>query len=109
MKLINEQYKASEISPYCFPIIIKDININKRSKLLLNLKKFNIGTSVYYPHPVPRLIYYKNKYGYKKIEFKNAEIFSDKMIVLPIGPHINFKMINYMSDKIKKLLTKKFL
>ena len=77
--------------------------------MLLDLKKFNIGTSVYYPHPVPRLIYYKNKYGYKKIEFKNAEIFSDNMIVLPIGPHINFKMINYMSDKIKKLLTKKIL
>ena len=110
LKLINlNNYKTLEISPYCFPIIIKDVNINKRSKLLLDLKKFNIGTSVYYPHPVPRLIYYKNKYGYKKIEFKNAEIFSDNMIVLPIGPHINFKMINYMSDKIKKLLTKKIL
>ena len=34
---------------------------------------------------------------------------TNQMIVLPIGPHVNFKMINYMSDKIKKLLTKKIL
>ena len=72
--------------------------------MLLELKKYNIGSSVYYPHPVPRLIYYKNKYGYKKNNFKNAEMFSDKMIVLPIGPHISLKMIDYMSNKIKEIL-----
>ena len=109
-KLIDlNNYPNLEISPYCFPLTIKGINIDKRRKLLLELKKYNIGSSVYYPHPVPRLIYYKNKYGYKKNRFKNAEIFSDEMIVLPIGPHINFKMIDYMCDKIKKIMNKVIL
>ena len=110
LKLISlDKYKNTEISPYCFPLIIKNINDGKRKKLLLKLKEYKIGTSVYYPHPVPRLIYYKNKYGYKTNEFKNAEIFSDKMIVLPIGPHITQKMIDYMSDKIKRILKKDIL
>jgi perosamine synthetase len=99
-------YQNLEISPYCFPLMIKNINSHKRSRILLELKKYNIGSSVYYPHPVPRLIYYKNKYGYKKNNFKNAEMFSDKMIVLPIGPHISLKMIDYMSNKIKEILRK---
>ena len=31
------------------------------------LSAFGIGTSIYYPHPVPRLNYYKKRYGYEKI------------------------------------------
>lgn len=105
LRLIDiKRYLNFEISPYCFPLIIKNISIDKRREFLMQLKKYNIGTSVYYPHPVPRLIYYKKKYGYRKNNFKNAEMFSDKMIVLPVGPHISLKMIDYMSDKIRKFL-----
>ena len=43
----------------------------------LNDKK--IGTSIYYPQPVPRMSFYsKNKYGYQKKNYLNAEIISDK-------------------------------
>tara|TARA_Y100000389_G_C17467230_1_gene526761 strand:- start:29 stop:1171 length:1143 start_codon:yes stop_codon:yes gene_type:complete len=95
-----------EVSPYCFPIIFEDISIQKRQKILISLKKSNIGSSVYYPHPVPRLDYYKKKYGYKKKFFKNAEVFSDKMIVFPVGPHINYKKIDYILRSLTKILKK---
>ena len=40
--------------------------------------------SVNYPQPVPRMKYYRKKYGYDKNEFKNAELISDKSISLPL-------------------------
>ena len=36
------------------------------------LNKNNIGTSIYYPQPVPRMSFYRKKYGYDKKMFKNA-------------------------------------
>ena len=44
----------------------------KRNKILLNLKKKGIGGSVYYPHPIPLLNYYKNKYNFNKKKYPNA-------------------------------------
>lgn len=105
LELINlSNYQNYKISPYCFPLIIQNIKSDIRSKILLEFKRYNIGSSVYYPHPVPRLIYYKKKYGYKEDKFKNAEKFSDNMIVLPIGPHISLRMIDLMVKKIKQIL-----
>jgi len=106
LKTINIFSKEKEISPYCFPLIFNDIKLNNRQKILILLKKFKIGTSVYYPHPVPRLEYYKKKYGYNQKKYKNAEIFSDKMIVFPVGPHISFQNIDYIINTLGKILKK---
>ena len=32
--------------------------------------------------------YYKKKYGYKKNNFTNAAVISDRSISLPVGPHL---------------------
>ena len=52
------------------------------------LKENDIQTSVYYPHPVPRLTYYADKYGYSSQKFKNSESISDSTIAFSIGPHL---------------------
>lgn len=103
---IEIKIPKAEISPYCFPMIFKNINLKKRQKILILLKKYKIGSSVYYPHPVPRLDFYKKKYGYNKKKFINAEIFSDKTIVFPVAPHINFKKIDYIFASLKKIFNK---
>ena len=42
LKLIDlTNYQNLEISPYCFPLIVKDINLDKRKKLLLKLEQIN--------------------------------------------------------------------
>ena len=64
---IEIKIPKAEISPYCFPMIFKNINLKKRQKILILLKKYKIGSSVYYPHPVPRLDFYKNMDTTKKI------------------------------------------
>jgi dTDP-4-amino-4,6-dideoxygalactose transaminase len=52
------------------------------------MKSDNIGTSVYYPQPVPRMSYYRNKYGYDAASYPEAEKISDASIALPVGPHL---------------------
>ena len=64
----------------------------------------SIGTGVHYPHPLPRLKYYRNKYGYNGQQFLNSETIADCSFNLPLGPHINEKAIDYIVDKFKKII-----
>jgi dTDP-4-amino-4,6-dideoxygalactose transaminase len=75
------------------------------------VKKSNaagVGTSVYYPQPVPRMSYYKNKYGYDANAFPQVECISDHSIALPIGPHLTTDDMAYnvetLSDVVKETL-----
>lgn len=100
LSVVYKKDKILNSSFYCLSVILENGLDKYRNEIILNLSKNKIGTSIYYPHPVPRLKYYKKKYGYLKKRFKNAEIFSDKAICLPIGPHISKKEIIFMAKKL---------
>ena len=109
VKVVYVKSKILKSSFYCFTLILLNNLYKYRKEIILNLSKKKIGTSIYYPHPVPRLQYYRKKYGYIKKNFKNAELFSDKSICLPVGPHLSKKEILYLAkeflltiNKIKK-------
>ena len=72
--------------------------------MILKLTKHRIGVSVNYPQPVPRMKYYKTKYGYNKNSFKNAEAISDKSISLPLGPHLKIRDLDYIVNILAKVL-----
>ena len=57
-------------SHYCLSIILDESIATQRSKIMEGLKGEGIGTSIYYPQPVPRMKYYKEKYGYDKYQNK---------------------------------------
>ena len=89
IRLIDSNKSYLKNSFYCLALIL-DKKIYKYRKHIINsFNKYGIGTSIYYPQPVPRMFYYKKKYGYKKEKFINAELFSDKSISLPVGPHLS--------------------
>jgi dTDP-4-amino-4,6-dideoxygalactose transaminase len=73
---------------YCLSAVLEKPLAEKRFELVKKLNAAGIGTSVYYPQPVPRMTYYKNKYGYKAGNFTQAERISDQSIALPVGPHL---------------------
>lgn len=79
----------SERAYYTFILELTDFTQEKRNNVSLNLKKSGLETSIYYPHPLPRLDYYKTKYGYSAKKFPNAERFSDRCLSIPIGPHVS--------------------
>lgn len=91
-------------SHYCISIILKNKFKNKRKEIINFLSKKGIGTSIYYPQPVPRMSYYKKKYNYDKKNFFNCEKFSDNSIALPVGPHLKMKDCKYIVDQLKKII-----
>jgi perosamine synthetase len=83
-------------SHYCLTAVV-DGDTDKRNALVGRLNAAGVGTSVYYPHPVPRLKYYRDKYGYDRTRFQNAERISDRAIALPVGPHIGPEDMDYIA------------
>ncbi len=93
-----------ENSHYCLIAVLKGDLAEKRDEIVLALKERKIGTSVYYPHPVARLQYYREKYGYVPGQCPGAETISDEAIALPVGPHLDSSDINHLADTLKSLM-----
>jgi len=72
--------------------------------MVKRLNAAGVGTSVYYPHPVPRLRYYREKYGYDPARFPNAERISDQCIALPVGPHVGEEDMDYIAQAFAEAL-----
>lgn len=73
---------------YCLAVLLDDHLAPRRPEIMQALTARGIGSSVYYPHPVPRLTYYADKYGYNQADHPIAARISDGMIALPVGPHL---------------------
>jgi len=103
LKIIGDSASAGR-SYYC--MIVKLINKDKtaRDKISNDLQNLGIQTSVYYPHPVPRLIYYREKYGFNPEKFAGAASISDETIALSIGPHLTKDDMVCISTSLKGLL-----
>ena len=92
-------------SHYCLVALLQGDLAKKRDEIVLALKEQQIGTSVYYPHPVPRLQYYREKYGYAAGQCPGAEAISDEAFALPVGPHLDSADINHLADILIPLLS----
>ncbi len=93
-------------SCYCFSILLSKKIAPKRFEIINFLKRNKIGSSIYYPHPVPRLKFYKKKYKINNKNYIIASAFSDRIICLPIGPHVSRKNLDFISYNLKKIITK---
>ena len=90
-------------SYYCFCIVLNDKKIN-RLDIINKLNFEGVGTSIYYPKPIPEMSFYKKKYGYSSSKFKNAEKFSYRSIALPLGTHLKKNHLNLIANTINKIL-----
>jgi len=80
---------GSRSSHYCLSLVLNGRYASKRNALVARLGAAKVGTSVYYPHPVPRLRYYHEKYGTDAARYKQAATISDQSVALPVGPHVS--------------------
>lgn len=99
--VLDSPHKNFINSHYCLTIVLDGILSKKRNAMVNYLNENGVGTSVYYPQPVPRMTYYKNKYGYNSKNFPNAERISDQSIALPVGPHLNGEDMKYIAEHVK--------
>lgn len=75
-------------SHYCASLVLEGDAGARRNDVLHGIGERGIGASVYYPAPVPRMTYYREKYGYDAARYPGAETISDRAIALPVGPHL---------------------
>ncbi|MBI3931003.1 MAG: DegT/DnrJ/EryC1/StrS family aminotransferase [Chloroflexi bacterium] len=104
IELLQSSHDGYQSSYYCQTIILKEPLFKKRFEIVNYLKQHGLGTSVYYPRPVPHLRYYKDKYGYSDTSFPVASRISGNSIALPVGPHVSHEDINYMVTTIKNAI-----
>ena len=90
-------------SHYCMGILLEAKLVQKRPEIMNQLKARGIGTSIYYPHPVPHMTYYREKYG--KISCPNAETISNSIIALPVGPHLDTSDMQTIADGVCSVLS----
>ncbi len=86
--VIDANSPAQRQSWYCLSVVLENVNADGRNAMVSRLNAGGIGTSIYYPQPVPRLTYYRNKYGRDMALYPNATRISDQSIALPVGPHL---------------------
>jgi perosamine synthetase len=91
-------------SHYCLTVVMEGVLASRRSEIMQRLNAAGVGTSVYYPHPTPRLAYYREKYGEDLSRFPNAARISDQSISLPVGPHLGVDDMDYIAQELKKIV-----
>lgn len=104
IRLLRSTGGRFESSYYCLSIVLEPSLVSRRLDLVDRLKADGIGTSVYYPHAVPHLAYYRGKYGFAADSFPVARSISDGSISLPVGPHLGEEDMHYIGDAVRRAM-----
>ncbi len=87
-------------SHYCLVAVLDKKLGPHRNQIVAALNARGVGTSVYYPQPVPRMKFYQDKYGWNAAAFPNATRISDESIALPCGPHLSNDDVDYVASVV---------
>jgi perosamine synthetase len=91
---------------YCLVAVLGDAVSTRRADIMLQLRSRGVGTSVYYPVPLPHSKYYREKYATPPGDFPNARRISDQSIALPVGPHLGPDDMQVIATELKSAITK---
>jgi perosamine synthetase len=104
VRVLDSQTPHAHNSHYCLIAVLEGKLGAHRNALIGELNAAGIGTSIYYPQPVPRMKYYKDKYGYDGDKYPVATEISDCSIALPVGPHIGTPEMERIATTFKQLV-----
>ena len=92
---------------YCVVVVLADSVAPRRADIMTVLKSRGIGTSIYYPVPLPLSKYYKSKYGAEPNAYPNALKISNNSIALPVGPHLGPDDMQTIAAELKRAIAEK--
>jgi perosamine synthetase len=104
VKILQACDGPDQSSYYCLSAVLEDSLARERTEIVRRLKQQGVGTSVYYPHPVPLLTYYRRKYGAGAHDFPHASRISDNSIALPVGPHLNESDMSHIARVVTSVI-----
>jgi len=102
ISLFQSSHGDYQSSYYCLSMLLNEPLAKKRFEIVDYLKSHGVGTSVYYPHPVPHLTYYKEKYDFGEATYPVAAMISNGSIALPVGPHLGDEDMEYIIQAVKQ-------
>ncbi len=89
-------------SHYCLSAVLMGRLRGHRDDVIMKLKAVGVGTSIYYPRPVPAMTYYRCKYQLASDHFRDAAEISDQSVALPVGPHLMEEELVYIADQWRR-------
>ena len=107
ISVLDSAHPQAQQSYYCLSAVFEGVDLDRRHAIVQALKTAGIGTSVYYPHPVPRLAYYRNKYGWDPARYPNAVRISDQSVALPVGPHLTEADMHFIAETVERVWKEK--
>jgi dTDP-4-amino-4,6-dideoxygalactose transaminase len=105
LRVLAAQAPEARSSDYCLGVVLEGALGARRAEVVSRLNAAGVGTSIYYPQPVPRLRYYREKYGYEAGRFPGATEISDCSLALPVGPHVTADDIHYIADALARAVS----
>lgn len=103
-QVLDNRHPEGNNSYYCLIAILDPHIATHRNEILQRLKAEQVGCSVYYPQPVPRMKYYAQKYQCDLSEFPNATTISDHSIAFPVGPHLQQEDMISIASSLKEII-----
>jgi perosamine synthetase len=100
LRLFTPPATNQQNSHYCLSVILQPTLASSRFEIVSRLNGRGVGTSIYYPEPVPHMGYYRNKYGFGSETFPIAAAISHHSIALPVGPHIDEEGMTYIATTL---------
>jgi dTDP-4-amino-4,6-dideoxygalactose transaminase len=105
VRVLDSQSPDTQSSYYCLSAVLEGELADKRNDVVIKLNEDAIGTSIYYPQPVPRMKYYRDKYGYDASRYPVATSVSDASIALPVGPHLDVSDMEIIASALEQKLS----
>ena len=83
VRVLDSTSARSVNAHYGLTMVLENRLAEHRNEVIHRLKEVGVGTSVYYPQPVPRMTYYREKYGYNASRYPVATEIADHSIEIP--------------------------
>lgn len=90
-------------SHYCMSVMLSTALAARRVEIMKYMSEHGVGTSIYYPHPVPRMSYYRLR-ARGEVQSPVAATFSDQSLALPVGPHLSKMDCEYVAQTLLNAL-----
>ena len=100
--LLQPRDETFQSSHYAFVASFSSLPSISQGMLRDRLSERGIGTSVYYPHPVPLLNYYRRA-SQQVANYPVASGISYKTIALPLGPHVTSGDVDFICETLNDL------
>lgn len=99
--VLSDEDPSHAHSHYALTAVLDGPAGARRDDVVKRMNALGVGTSIYYPQPVPRMTYYRTRYGYDAARFPGAERISDRSVALPVGPHLTNEDVDHVAASLR--------